>query len=300
MHLLKDDIYQYGTLAAGAWCDIMGITPDRIMDHDYVKARLPEDEWGTYGDVVDFYVTSYVARQAETFVFDSEQIMEFLRSVDRKLPPGDYAYPFNFMVVQFTKPIPENLFLSGKYSDEHYVGTLGDEDAVAGLVMAFPPEDADGDVCSITAYYASTSINRATLSFNSDGTIAHAPMHAKGFTPEHAKDKQRIANLGMLCLAYINSPVVTVEKQSAPAKVNAKRKRKGKRPLPDYYLCYVRKEKTAGGSSSGGPGSQHSFAYPVRGHFRRLSSGQTVWVKSHIRGVAHAEEGVKPKVYRVK
>ena len=238
---------------------------------------------------MDFFVTLLIAFKAQTFLFDSRQVMEFLRSVDRKLPPGNYAAPFNDMIIQFTQPIPETEFLSPEPAD-----ALAEDDALLGLVLGFPGDD-EGNMVNVTAYYRSTAINRTVLRLAGDGSITGDYVLGTS-TPEDAKDKQRIANLGMLCLAYLNSPGIELEKVETPEKVNRKRQREGKRVLDDYYICRLAKGRRT--ASEGEPTGKHvSFRFDVAGHFRRAPDGRVIWIRSHQRGLAN--ELYRPKVYRV-
>ena len=100
----------------------------------------------------------------------------------------------------------------------------------------------------------------------------------------------------MLCLAYINSPGIELEKVSTPEKVNRKRAREGKRVLEDYYICALAKGRRH--ASEGEPTGRHvSFRFDVAGHFRRAPDGRTIWIRAHQRGLAN--ERYRPKVYRV-
>lgn len=111
-------------------------------------------------------------------------------------------------------------------------------------------------------------------------------------------DKQRIANLALLCLAYIHSPGVETEHVQADAATNKKRAAKGKRELPDYYICRVRRTRQEG-REGGSSGKHVSLMFAVRGHFRRLEDGRTIWVRAHFRGLEHGEDSIKPKTYKV-
>ncbi len=147
------------------------------------------------------------------------------------------------------------------------------------------------------AWYASTSINRAAMPLAGDGSVATAFTVGSAANTEAVRDKQRIANLGLLCLAYINSPGIEVARVEPPPAINKRRQREGKMPLEDYYLCRVGHDRTAAGGAGDPSGRHVSFRFDVRGHFRRLTDGRTVWIRPHQRGVEH--EMYKPKAYRV-
>lgn len=293
MHLIKDDIVSTCDLAVTRFCRVSGLPADeRLLNAQAIRPHLTPAQLADYSDALDFYVTGFIAAQAQTFVFDSRQIMEFLRAVDRRLAPGDYPAPFDCIIIQFTQPIPEGEFLSGLRTSGRPVES---GDSVAGLVMAFPAETAS--VANVIAWYSSTSINRAAMPLAGDGSVSQEFTIGHGGPVEYVRDKQRIANLGLLCLAYINSPGIEVARVQTPAAINKRRAKDGKKPLEDYYLCRVSHERAVGTGSGDSTGRHVSFRFDVRGHFRRLPDGRTVWVRPHQRGVEH--ELYKPKAYRV-
>lgn len=313
MHLIKYDLNQICPMPAAALCEAYRIDPARIFDTAYVKSRIPVTEHSQYGDALDFMVTGYIARTAQTFVFNSAQVLQFLRAVDRVLPPGDYSPPFQDMIIQFTEPIPEKLFLTGAQPDGYKHNTADEikmmseelglefkqvadsqDDTVLGLVMGFPKNDST-DVISITAYFASTAINRASANVQGDGRVTYSPM-GQGMAAGQA-DKQRIFNLGMLCLAYMNTPGMFIERISTPEAINRKREAKGKRRLDDYYVCHWDRNQVRYTGGTGQGDKSVSFRFDVIGHFRRLPDGKMTWVRPHQRGLEH--ETYKPKVYRV-
>jgi hypothetical protein len=292
MRLIKDDITRICDLALTQFSRVSGLPDDdRLLQMDAIRPTLEPGQVAVYADAVDFYITRFIARQAQTFIFDSAQIMEFLAAVDRQLAPGDYPAPFDCMIIQFTEPIPESEFLSGLRTS----GRPNDPgDSIAGLIMAVP---SDGTrVANVIAWYTSTSINRAAMPLAGDGSVSQDFAYGGGGA-DYVRDKQRIANLGLLCLAYINSPGIEVARVETPPAINKRRIRDGKKPLEDYYLCRVSRERSAAGEAGEATGRHVSFRFDVRGHFRRLPDGRTVWIRPHQRGVEH--ELYKPKAYRV-
>lgn len=315
MHLIKYDTEKIGAMPAAALCEMYGLDPIRLFDTTYVKSRIPVSEYSRYGDTLDFLITRQLAREGQTFIFNSGQILQFLRSVDRTLPPGDYSPPFQQMIIQFTEPIPEKLFLTGAQPEGYHHNTADEikmvaqlhgldlkhvtdsnNDAVLGLVMGFPGTDG-GNVVSVTAWFASTALNRSTANVSGDGRVTYTPM-GHGLEAGQA-DKQRIFNLGMLCLAYMNTPGMVIERMSTPEAVNRKREAKGKRRLDDYYVCHWEHNQVRykSGASQTDSDRTVSFRFDVIGHFRRLPDGRMTWVRPHQRGLTH--EMYKPKVYRV-
>jgi hypothetical protein len=104
---------------------------------------------------------------------------------------------------------------------------------------------------------------------------------ATGVTADHVRNKERLCNLAIACIAYINCENITLERQTVPEKVNRKLARKGKQVLEEYYLCHLR---TSRGETGEGSGSGHGYCYGLRGHFRRLPDGKLMWVRAHQRG----------------
>jgi hypothetical protein len=82
-----------------------------------------------------------------------------------------------------------------------------------------------------------------------------------------------------------NISIVHVE---TPEQINKKRKRKGKRPLPDGYVICVSRDVTRReyDQEEDEDNAKRSHASPRthfrRGHIRRLQSGATVWVAPSI------------------
>lgn len=291
MHLIKQDIVGIGITAVRNFCMAYNIDINRLVERDYIQQRVPANDLPHWADAVDFYITAATSQRAQTFIFDSEQIMAFLAGIDRRIAPGDYQPPFPEMIIQFTEPIVEQEFLTGVRTSGR---PIEQGDKVAGLVLGFPTEVRQN--ITMSAWFTSTSVNRAVMQMGSDGALA-AETITGTMQDNAARDKQRILNLGMLCISYINSPgIETVHIETDPA-VNRRRVANGKRELPDYYVCRVRLERSVS-SGAGEPTGRHvSFRFDVRGHFRRLADGRTIWIRAHQRGVEH--ELYKPKTYRV-
>ena len=293
MYLIKRDILAASITAFSVFCETFGVPIDDLLNTEKILPRLPKQHRAAYADALDFLATYMCARDAQTFLFDTAQILEFLRAVDRKLAPGNYEVPFTEMIIQFTAPIPEHEFLTGYYTGGTPDFTV-ENDMGLGIVIGFPADQ--GNAVNAVAYYKSTSINRATLDISGDGTITR---HVLDSTDSGLgmQDKQRIANLAMLCIAYLNSPGIEVERMAFPEKLNRRRAREGKPPLEDYYVCKVDKKRYAAAGASESAQWHVSFRFDVAGHFRRLESGRMVWVRAHQRGLEH--ELYRPKVYRV-
>jgi hypothetical protein len=294
MHLLRDDIVALGEQVVSLFCRHYDVPEETLYDWQRWSNFLPAGALPEYSHTLDFGITGWIAKQAQTFLFDHEQILAFLAAVDRQLAPGDYPAPFPFMIIQFDSGIDEMLLTTGIRS----TGTVEDNDQILGLVLAMP-DDGETPTANVIAWYSSTSINRVQLSVGGDGSVEYAPLTTSDDSELAAtlrRDKQRIANLALLCLAYIHSPGIETERVQADPAVNRRRVAKGKRELPDYYICRVHRA-TSGQSGDGATGRHVSFRFDIRGHWRRLTDGRTIWVRAHQRGLAN--ELYKPKTYRV-
>lgn len=81
---------------------------------------------------------------------------------------------------------------------------------------------------------------------------------------------------------------ISIRHVKAPEKINQKRKRKGKRPLPGGYIICVSREVTRieQNRDADDDDTKREHASPRthwrRGHIRRLKSGGRVWVRSTI------------------
>jgi hypothetical protein len=107
---------------------------------------------------------------------------------------------------------------------------------------------------------------------------------------------RQIRRICVACIGYINCENVYLEKQGeVPEAVNRKRENKGKSRLEPYYVCRIKGVQHD--SHATGTGAKHGVRYDVRGHFRRLDTGKTIWVRPHQRGLQN--ELYMPKVYKV-
>lgn len=108
MRLIKSDIVTVCDTAVAQFSRASGLPADaRLLQVDAIRPGLTPDQLASYSDAIDFYITGFIAGQAQTFIFDSAQIMAFLAALDRRLAPGDYPAPFDCMIIQFSEPIPE-------------------------------------------------------------------------------------------------------------------------------------------------------------------------------------------------
>lgn len=293
MHLIKNDIVDIANRAVAAFCELYNVQPQELYQVERWSQALTGQGLAAYSHALDFGAAGWIANQTKTFIFNSEQILEFVRAIDRRLPPGDYPAPFDFICIQFTTGIDEKLFTTGLRSS----GSIEASDEILALMIAVPTGDNPSHrLMNVIAWYKSTSINRIQLKVDGNGEIEYRTSSTENAEALY-QDKQRLANLALLCLSYIDSPGIVTERVAADPNVNRKRLAKGKRPLEDYYVCRVESRRTDTGAPDEPSGRHVGFRFDVRGHFRRMADGRTVWIRPHQRGIEH--ELYKPKIYEV-
>lgn len=222
-----------------------------------------------YSDSTKYMVIDSIAKNSQTFILDTPQAEQFLRSIDRKLAPNDYPLPFECMCIQF----------SGS-------GLDGLDGKLQAILLSVSEAE---NMMFVVAWYADDTSDLVVLPMGGDGSIDI-------MWEEDAQREQRIANLALLILAYLNTPNMSIELVATDPRVNRQRQRNNKRVLEDYYVCRWNPPHRQQGVSTG-TGSAHSIRYDVAGHFRRLPDGRTIWIRSHQRGLQN--ERYVPKVYRV-
>lgn len=232
-----------------------------------------DDMVTTYHHSTKYAVVASIAEASQTFLINSEQAQEFLRSIDRKLAPADHPLPFENICFQFTG-----------------MGVTGVMNDVSLSAIMISVSETNGTLFVVAWHKENESADLIVLPISGDGSIDI-------LYEEDAQNEQRIANLALLILAYINTPNIETELITTPKSVNGKREKKGKKPLQDYYICRWNPPSHGGAGTATGTGSHHSIRYDVAGHFRRLPDGRTIWIRSHQRGLQN--ERYVPKVYRV-
>jgi hypothetical protein len=92
---------------------------------------------------------------------------------------------------------------------------------------------------------------------------------------------------------------VEATKVPAPPKLNAKRIKRGKLPLPDYHVLTVKTPVSKAQGAAGGSGLHHASPrqHLRRGHIRIYQSGLRIWVQACV--VGDPARGRLDKAYRV-
>lgn len=244
-------------------------------------------------------------RLAKTILFSTEQIEVF-----RDLPPGyadslDYRLPFPFLFIQLSSPFVVDVPMDGyvERSEILYFVLAQQELTEEALAkhkafysspefFAKPAEHLDSGILN-SVFVIYKELNTTRFGWMSES--------AHEFITDYTRDASEsfYSMLKRLCIAlvgYINCENIYLEEQGGASEaVNRKRAAKGKARIEPYYVCRIKGVQSP--SHATGTGVKHSIRYDVRGHFRRLDSGKTIWVRPHQRGVQN--ELYIPKVYKV-
>jgi hypothetical protein len=240
-------------------------------------------------DIIDLYTLGSILLHAKTILFPPEQAMVFAELSHKYADSLDYALPFDQVLIEFIEPVTVRnrqllgIALSQDTFDAEEFRRFAQEN---GMIV-----NDRGELPSGTELHMAIGIydNRTCRIM---WRVDNRQMIFDHATTEAAV----IKNLAIACVGYINCENITLEKHAADAKINRKRATKSKRLIEDYYLCKIRGVQYEPEQGEG-TGRHVGFRFDVRGHFRRLQSGRTIWVKAHQRGVQH--ELYRPKVYQV-
>jgi len=218
------------------------------------------------------------ARVSQVILFDIEQVKVFWDLICSKnfLPSVEYRLPFASTWLQFSSPIKldeVSIDYSGCAAMLLYQA-LQDPLPVLNRLYLIHEEDDLEMMSWFDGHLDSTYVFSAWT--------------------ERFADSYRL--LAAACIQYINCENVYLEKQGEVSEaVNRKREAKGKSRLEPYYVCRIKGVQYD--SHATGEGSKHGIRYDVRGHFRRMETGKTIWVRAHQRGLQN--ELYVPKVYKV-
>jgi len=220
------------------------------------------------------------AIESKVIVFDSKQIKVFWELIlsNKFLPSVDYKLPFPDVWIQFTS----NVILNDVGTE--FVHDLGNtallltqqESGFNRIIMVHEEHDDEEIIWNLR------TPEKMTVS--------------QLYTEMTTAEQYRM--LAAACIAYINCENIYLHKEGEVSDaINAKRERKGKSRLEPYYVCRIRGVQYDSEGYEKGAGVKHGIRYDVRGHFRRLETGKTIWVRPHQRGLQN--ELYVPKTYVV-
>lgn len=306
--------------AMGFYSQIKHIDPDPKSQRKY---RLPGGGERTKSeielDITTFSVAYLHARSSQTIIFSAEQCEIFEELVEKGDIFGlEYRLPFEDMILEFTRPVTVLAF-----DDERERFDLR---TVLGFLLAQKEVDEEEHEKNLVALrdsdklfgFSSESPNMPTDWSKSDTVVInHVGIIDKDFgiegmawtsqfeytdiekiAPESVVNwRMKFKALAIACIGYINCENIYLHREGEVSEaINAKRERKGKSRLEPYYICRIRGVNYDNPQATG-QGTAHGIRYDVRGHFRRLATGKTTWVRPHQRGLAN--ELYVPKIYLV-
>jgi hypothetical protein len=262
-------------------------------------------------DMQQFADSYRAAKVSKVILFDTEQVAIFLNLIENRnfLPSIEYNLPFQDVWLGFTSPLDiagyeGNKTISALLLSQVTVDKAQYDENTKAIQQA-------DELFATESIYAPVDWSKSdTVTFNQARTIfqdlevdmamwtsqSESILTLDDCDPDMMTWKEKCRRLASACIQYINCENIYLEKQGeVPEAVNRKRESKGKSRLEPYYVCRIRGVNYD--SIATGEGSKHSIRYDVRGHFRRMTTGKTIWVRPHQRGLTN--ELYIPKVYKV-
>jgi hypothetical protein len=258
-----------------------------------------------------------IAAKAKTILFHSEQAQVFTNVNQSYFDALDFRLPFDHVFLQFDRPVLIDYELrfdqdfdrgkliaiamrqieTTKNQHREAIEKTKELDREMGI--------EENNFFEIVAEHDDTPVvlNQVCFLYQDWGT--EFLNWQAGTTNESLVDEdvvrnnamQMWRNVAVACIGYINCENIHLERiEQAAEAINAKRERKGKSRLEPYYICRIRGVQYDSTDPTG-TGAKHGIRYDVRGHFRRLQTGKTTWVRPHQRGLQN--ELYVPKTYLV-
>ena len=221
----------------------IGIIQNGLGDPNFILPALEKDPTLTATEawdqirrsLNDLIATAYLSNGAETILVSADFALGLRNSLKRFDETTPIDAPFEKIIFQFDRPILEAELLEIDSSSPFPSA----RDTVLGLV--YGRVDNSHNSC---AYFSSSNVNRSVWQTGADPR----KWIYKDPTEAGLRNKDRITALAVGILVYLNCKNITLKKVSPSTKINRKRERKGKRPLPDYYVTFLDPKKyTRGG-----------------------------------------------------
>lgn len=262
-------------------------------------------------DMMQFADSYRTAKSSKVILFDMEQVAVFLRLIEtqRFVPSVDYALPFmdvwinlsesiGVQAIDGDRSIAALLISQATVNESEYnenAKKIRQADEFFESEMQFMPVDWS-NTDAVTFNQVRVIFSDLECDVTAWTSQSQVIMTMDECDPHLMLWKEKCRRLAAACIQYINCENVYLEKQGeVPEAVNRKREAKGKSRLEPYYVCRIKGVQHD--SHATGEGSKHGIRYDVRGHFRRLGTGKTIWVRPHQRGLQN--ELYIPKVYKV-
>lgn len=285
------------------WLSLKLLESGVEMDSEEIKRQVHQN-------VLDVRLAEGISEQSKTIIFSAEQVRVFFEISDSYSESLDYMLPFSDVFVQFSEGVETEVSLGGS---SRLMGLLLSQKEVdvesrdlanaeiakmgrsIGIDTDYAPSGLQGKlkVNHCFAIYDNWGAFPFSWEYNTDGTELFIPYDRLG-----QEGYQRYRNLAIACIGYINCENIYLHKEGeVPDAVNRKRAKQGKKILEPYYTCRIRGVQYDSNGEPTGEGTHHGFRYDVRGHFRKLTTGKTTWVRPHQRGLQN--ELYIPKTYVV-
>lgn len=287
---------------------------DVIIDKKHYHVPYINDESRLEAGALECFTMARIASKSQAIVFRSQQAEVFTKINESYVESIDYRLPFENVLLLFDSPVVTkyelrtpndfdrgNLLAIGMFQKEFTRDEwfkLLDKGTSGSYLM---PEDGEylqaikGDavvsnqLCFLYGDWGCEYIN--WLGGNKQEWL--------GSVDDVRKSMMLLwKNLAIACIGYINCENIYLHKEGEVSEaINVKRERKGKSKLEPYYVCRIRGVQYDSDGYEKGAGVKHGIRYDVRGHFRRLETGKTIWVRPHQRGLQN--ELYVPKTYVV-
>lgn len=253
-----------------------------------------------YQNAVDYTVVSTVAEEGQTIIFDSRQALALRPAMQRLANRPFWKLPFPSVILQFTEPIAETDFfqVEPSWRDD-------DPDPVLALILAQHEETRNA-----IAYYKSTNVQRVKWIEGNPTSMMDLINPDDPPTPEAWHNKQQLQLLAQACAMYLACENIEIQRHTGFKRHERRQAERNGEELPVYHEVVTRVAKyhykdvaqqiaDEANAAEHKRGTPHGYRYDVSWHFRELTDGRVIIVKSHERGVRHPPETKKQAVKRV-
>lgn len=279
---------------------------------ELTKRAIDDGVEDTPVDVVRTYQFQMLGMQAlilslehgQTIVFSQEQASVFMDVTREYTERLDFRLPFQNVYLSLSAPLTVPCWMGDEWRDDQIIGLAISQKEITPDTLSYIEKLGDNPFIlnPIAPNLDVGLINECHVVYEDRETTHFAWMSnsehelvVDQFGPVY-ESWSNFKRLAIACIGYINCENIYLEKQGeVPEAVNRKREAKGKSRLEPYYVCRIKGVQYDNHAT--GEGSKHGIRYDVRGHFRRLETGKTIWVRPHQRGLTN--ELYVPKVYQV-
>lgn len=240
-------------------------------------------------EMVNLYTLGSVMVHAQTILFPAEQAAVFTELSHEYTDSLDYRLPFDQVLIEFIAPV--------EVAGRQLLGIALSQDTFNRDEFNQFVTERNMEIIDPPAVLPDNTELHLAIGIYTDSTSRTTWQVANRQSLFDTSEDATIKNLAIACVGYINCENITLERQAVDPAINRKRDAKGKRRIEDYYLCRIRGVQYESDGQGEASGRHVGFRFDVRGFFRRLQSGRTIWVRPHQRGLQH--EKYIPKVYKV-